>query len=131
LEKWNDDELVPLCDKILQGDYTDALVKMRTLLEVTSRKLLKKRKKGIPKDPRKDTLGPLSSRLVEKKIIDGRLKSWFDAFLSYANPSTHGTLEVRQQNKQLLLRTIIIGHQLYSVMENKLNRPPKLELAKF
>ncbi|MFZ3383135.1 MAG: hypothetical protein WA144_04340 [Candidatus Methanoperedens sp.] len=115
-------EIQRIDEEIIKQEYMPALRDMRALIEGICKYICRTNKIQIKSDD--PNINHLSSALLEKKIIDPHILSWFNAFNSIANETAHDIdsskiFEMEQEIKNDLFETTIKlgGHlilQLYS-----------------
>lgn len=110
-------EIGKIEDSIWEKDYPHAIRDLRALIEDYSRELLKKN--GVSFEE-KDELHELKSKMIQNKLVEGRLNSWFEAFAAFGNKSAHENYPTKEQvHESQILRnrtelTILIGKVLLS-----------------
>jgi hypothetical protein len=117
LKTYYEKEINGIEDLIWKKDYPHAIRDLRALIEDESRALL--RSHAIPYEE-KDDLSDLKTKMIDSKLLEGRLRSWFEAFSSFGNNSAHGnypaTKSVRESSvvRNRTDLTILIGKELLS-----------------
>jgi hypothetical protein len=97
-------------------EYPEALRNLRALVQQAEEDLAKA--KGLDYSEIKEpTINKLASFLCEKKVIDGQLIPWFNAFTSLANPAAHKIFPTKEYmsisvNKKRIILTFRIGCHL-------------------
>jgi hypothetical protein len=112
-------EIEKINDKIWNDQYPEALRDQRALLQDALQELLKRRKLDFSDGSK---ISHLAGILIEHRILEPRLKSWFDAYPAFANSSAHRIYPTKEELEDEVVRsrvrvTISIGkHLLYEVL---------------
>lgn len=112
-------EIEKIDDKIWSDQYPEALRDQRALLQDTLQELLKRRKLDFVDGSK---ISQLAGILIEHHALEPRLKSWFEAYPAFANPSAHKIYPTKEELEDEAVRsrariTISIGkHLLYEVL---------------
>lgn len=105
-------------------EYPEALRDLRAMVQQAEENLLKA--KSVDASTIQDSdVNKLAALLIDKKIIDGRLRSWFSAFTSVANLASHKNYPTPEDMKEGAVRTRILltfqlGFQLLEELDNPL-----------
>ena len=95
------------------SEYHRALRDLRTLLQTAMEIVCEKHKIAIP---RQSTIAKLCSLLIKNKVLDGKTRTWYCAFLSIANLPAHREApidnDLSYQNEDRIRITILLGTQL-------------------
>lgn len=109
-------EIQRIDEEIKKQEYMPALREMRALIEELCKYICQTN--GIQIKADDPNINHLSSALLENKIIDHHILSWFNAFNSVANEAAHGidsskVFDMNHEIKNDLFETTIkLGHHL-------------------
>jgi hypothetical protein len=97
-------------------DYARALRDLRAVVQDTL-ELVAERESIDLSGVANPSVNKIARKLIEEKILDGRLASWFDCFTSFANVASHGNFPSEEDWKNTKIRaralaTFVIGRQL-------------------
>jgi hypothetical protein len=101
--KGSEPQFQRLMERLERKEYPEALRDLRALVQQAQENVVKFKKLGYP-DKEAD-INKLAGFLIEKKTIDGRLRAWFQAFASVANPASHGDFPSKSDMEDSVLRT--------------------------
>jgi len=130
LEK-SEEEFEKFKESIRKKEYARALRDLRALIQQAEENVAKLRKLDLSavKDP---DINKIAAFLIDKNILDGRLRSWFTAFTSIANLASHHDFPTRKDMQEDTLRrrvllTLHLGMQLLEELDSAVR--PKLTFA--
>ena len=112
-------EIEKIDDNIWNEQYPEALRNQRALLQDALQDLMRTRSLVFEDGSR---IAQLAGILIEHHVIEPRLKSWFDAYPAFANPSAHGIHPTKKELEDEVVRnrvrvTLSLGkHLLYEVL---------------
>jgi hypothetical protein len=111
-------ELKKINDDVWNGEYPEALRDQRVLVQDALQELMRRR--GLPFKP-ESRIGQLAGALIDKGYLEGRLRSWFEAYPAFANASAHQIYPTKKDMEDEVVRsrtsvTLWLGkHLLYEV----------------
>lgn len=116
------DEFESFIKKLENNEYSSALRDLRALVQQSLENLIETKDIETPKLSYTN-INQLASILIDKGIIENRLKAWFEAFTSYANLASHRSFPTSEEMKNSVFRkrmmlTYYLGLQLLNEMEN-------------
>ncbi|MCW4010630.1 MAG: hypothetical protein NWF05_08425 [Candidatus Bathyarchaeota archaeon] len=125
--KGSEKEFDKFKERLQNKEYPQALRDLRALVQQAEENLVKLKELDYSKIKEPD-VNKLASFLVEEGIIDGRLRSWFQAFTSIANIASHKNFPSQQDLKKGVLRvkimlTFQLGLQLLEELDEPLIKP--------
>ena len=112
-------EIEKIDNNIWNDQYPEALRNQRALLQDALQDLMRSRNLHFEDGSR---IAQLAGILIEHHAIEPRLKSWFDAYPTFANPSAHGIHPTKKELEDEVIRnrvrvTLSLGkHLLYEVL---------------
>jgi hypothetical protein len=111
-------ELKKINDGVWSGEYPEALRNQRVLVQDALQELTRRR--GLSFKP-ESRIGQLAGTLIDMGYLEGRLRSWFEAYPAFANASAHQIYPTKKDMEDEVVRsrtniTLWLGkHLLYEI----------------
>jgi hypothetical protein len=129
--KGSEEELEKFKESFQRKEYPQALRDLRALVQQAQENVAKLKELDCSsvQDPDVNKLGAF---LIEKKVLDGRLRSWFSAFTSIANLASHRNFPTIEDMRDKVLRTrILLTFHLGVQLLEELDKTVKPEIPVF
>ena len=129
----SENEFKKFKEQLQNKQYPQALRDLRALVQQAEENLAKKLEIDYSSIQEPD-VNKLAGLLIEKKALDGRLRSWFNAFTAVANIASHRSYPTAEDLKNEVCRirimlTFQLGLQLLEELDEPLTE--KLKFVKF